>query len=138
MLAPITLVGDRNDNGIADRREATVNGELAGDTYIPGPAGQHLSALDVNNDGCIELPLTTDPTVLPVCDPGAASAVFPQATRRQYIRFFVTHELGHGVGITSHSAVPTDVMFQFTIDLIRDVFAPPSAALIQIHNGGQQ
>src|SRR5439155_25636540 len=46
MLAPITLVGDGNDNGLVDRREPTVNGDLAGDAFINGVFNMDLTAMD--------------------------------------------------------------------------------------------
>lgn len=142
MLAPITLVGDANDNGIADRKEATVGGELAGDTYVAGSAVQTLSAQDVNNDGCVELPFVPDPTTIAgKCDPAAATGTghASQATRRQVVRSLITHELGHAVGVNIHTTDPLDLMYQYTINWLRDGFFSPTAAdLIQIHNKGLQ
>jgi hypothetical protein len=142
MLAPITLVGDANDNGLVDRREATVNGELAGDTYIPGTFSRQLSALDVNNDNCVELPLVTDPTKISgTCDTTApvGTGHTSQATKRQVVRSVTTHELGHGAGINIHTTDPTDLMYQYSTNWTRsDHFSDTAANLIQIHNKGLQ
>lgn len=145
MLAPITLVGDSSsrgaDNGIVDSREATVAGQLAGDTYIAGSFNLQLSAMDVTNDGCVELPFVSDPTTLPAaCDPTAFTAnPGPQATKRQVARSLTTHELGHAVGINIHTSDSGDIMYQYSINWTRDGhFSQSAADLIQIHNKGLQ
>jgi hypothetical protein len=143
MLAPITIVGDSSptgpDNGMIDTGEATINGQLLGDTYIPGRFDQHLSALDVNNDGCIELPTVADPTTLARCDPAADVAAAPSATKQQVVRSVTTHELGHGTGVNTHTSDATDIMYLSTINYSRDGhFSPAAAGLIQIHNKGLQ
>ena len=94
MLAPITVVADKNDNGLVDAGESTVNGALAGDAYVSANAGiLDLSAVDVNNDRCVELPQVADPTTLTRCDATASSASGPQATKQQVVRHVATHEL---------------------------------------------
>ncbi|HEY2996014.1 MAG TPA: carboxypeptidase regulatory-like domain-containing protein [Methylomirabilota bacterium] len=141
MLAPITLVGDGNDNGLVDRREPTVNGDLAGDTYLTGVFNLDLTAMDVNNDGCVELPNVADSTTLPNrCDTTADSAAVPQATKQQVARHVTTHELGHAVGVNLHTTESDCVMYQYSTDWVRDGhFGPTAAPLLQIHNkGGQQ
>jgi hypothetical protein len=144
MLAPITLVADKNDNGLRDPKEAVdATGQLLGDTYIGGTTNQTLSAMDVNNDRCVELPFVPDPTTIPqACDPGAASgtASHPsQATKNQVVRSVATHEVGHAVGINLHTTDPNDLMYQYSINWTRDgFFSDTAAALIQIHNKGLQ
>lgn len=145
MLAPITLVGDSSsrgaDNGIVDAKEATVAGQLAGDTYIAGSVNLQLSVMDVTNDGCVELPFVADPTTLPArCDPAAASAnPGPQATKRQVARSLTTHELFHGIGVNFHDSNVNSIMYQYTINWTRDGFiSPEAAALAQVHNHGLQ
>ncbi|MBI3636010.1 MAG: IPT/TIG domain-containing protein, partial [Candidatus Rokubacteria bacterium] len=150
MLAPITQVGDTSgtgaDNGVVDTGEATVNGVLAGDVYTAGVFKQlagatGLSAMAVTNDGCVQLPFVSDPTSIARCtDPtavtGPASA---QATKRQVVRSVLTHELGHGVGVNTHTTDSTDLMYQYSNNWIRDGhFSATAGALIQIHNKGQQ
>ena len=140
MLAPLDRVGDSSstgaDNGIVDATEKTFGGLLTGDTYIQGAFDRQLSPLDVNSDGCVELPTVTDPTPLPRCDPNADSAAAPQATKQQLVRFLITHELGHNVGVNLHTTVATCVMYQYSINWTRDQFSPQAADLIQIHNKG--
>jgi hypothetical protein len=143
MLAPITIVGDSGstgtDNGKVDSGEATINGELAGDTYVPGSFAQQLSALDVNTDGCVELPTVADPTTIARCVPGASAATAPSATKQQVVRSISTHELGHAVGISTHTSDRTDVMYLSTINFTReDSFSSLAAGLVQIHNKGLQ
>ena len=149
MLAPITIVGDCSpatsgcgtgtDNGVADTGEATVGGQLAGDTYIPGNFTQQLSAFDVNSDGCVELPTVADPTTISVCTPSADSAASPSATKQQVVRSIITHELGHATGVSTHTDDATDVMYRSTINYTReDHFGSLATGLIQIHNKGSQ
>ena len=145
MLAPITLVGDSSsrgaDNGIVDSKEATVSNQLAGDAYIAGSFSLHLSAMDATNDGCVELPFVSDPTTISqACDPTAYTAnPGPQATKRQVVRSLTTHELAHGVGVSTHTSDSSDVMYQYTINWTRDShFSQAAADLIQIHNKGLQ
>ena len=143
MLAPITRVGDSGtgvaDNGLADGGEATINGVLAGDTYIPGSFNRQLTTLDVNNDGCIEQPTAADPTTLARCVPTADKADAPSATKQQVVRSIVTHEMGHLAGITAHTSDPTDIMYLSTINYTRaDHFSSQAAGLVQIHNKGLQ
>jgi len=143
MLAPITKVGDSSssgaDNGLVDSGEGTVNAQLAGDTYIAGSFSQQLSALDVNSDGCIELPTVADPTTIARCTPSADTAAAPSATKQEVARSVVTHEMGHLAGIAVHTGDPTDVMYQSTINFTRDGhFSDTAAGLVQIHNKGLQ
>ena len=143
MLAPITVVGDSStsgaDNGLADSGEATISGQLAGDTYIAGSFSQHLSAFDVNNDGCVELPTVADPTTISRCTPNTDTAAVPSATKQQVVRSVITHELGHGTGVNTHTGDSTDIMYLSTINFTRDGhFSSAAAGLIQIHNKGQQ
>jgi hypothetical protein len=141
LLAPITLVGDGNDNGLVDNGEqTTASGDLVGDTYIPGSFAQQLSAMNVANDSCVELPFVADPSlVADRCSPPASVAVSPKATKRQVVRSVITHELGHAVGINYHTPDTTDLMYQFSINWTRDGhFSSDAARLIQIHNGGLQ
>ena len=154
MLAPITLVCDSSskgaDNGALEGNECTVGGVLGGDVYVPGSFTQDLSAMDVTNDSCPELPFVTDPKSVARCvpntstDPTGPVGPYPNATKRQVVRHLITHELGHGAGVNLHTTDSTDVMYQYTIDWIRDGFngsghfSTTAAPLIQIHNGGLQ
>ena len=143
MLAPITKVGDSSstgaDNGLVDSGDGTVSGQLAGDVYVAGSFTQQLSALDANNDGCIEMPTVADPTTIERCNPTADSAVAPSATKQQVVRSIVTHELGHLTGVNTHTSDATDIMYMSTINFTReDHFSDLAAGLVQIHNKGLQ
>jgi hypothetical protein len=165
MLAPITKtqVGDfSNDNGVYDSKKSELlgtDGALWGDTYMPGyygrafdpttkvtPPGMSLSAMDVTNDGCVELPFVTDPSGVDLlggkldvrCAATGPQARYPQATKQQVLRFLVTHELGHATGITSHTTLSGDVMYQYSINWVRDLnFSATAAGMITITNGGR-
>jgi len=143
MLAPITIVCDKSsqgaDNGLVQTGECTVSGTLGGDIYVPGAFDRDMTVMDVNNDGCVELPFVSDPTTLTTCSKDAESAVSPQATFQQVTRSIVTHELGHAAGVNLHTSDSTDLMYQYSINWTRDGhFSPQAAGLVQIHNKGKQ
>jgi hypothetical protein len=145
MLAPLTVVCDKSAKGVDDGTAQTgecpgpAPGVPGGDVYRPGQFSHQLSAMDVNNDGCVELPFVADPTTLGTCDQLADSATTPQATLQQVIRSVTTHELGHAVGINVHTSDAADLMYMYSINWIRDGhFSPQGVGLIQIHNKGQQ
>jgi hypothetical protein len=124
---------------VADNGECTVNGVLGGDVFVPGVFTADLTAQDVNNDSCVELPFVPDPTTLQACDPTAAVAAGVQATLQQVVRSIATHELGHAAGVNVHTTDSTDLMYQYSINWVRDGhFSPTAAGLIQIHNKGLQ
>ena len=143
MLTPLSLVGDlANDDGVKDTTKEVVDagGQLVGDTYVSGAVNQQLSAMDATNDGCVELPFVADPRAIARCaNPNGTSADSPQATKQQVIRGLITHELGHNVGVNTHTTDATDIMYQYTSNWIRDGhFSPTAAGLLQIHNKGLQ
>ena len=142
MLTPLSLVGDSaNDNGIKDTSKEVVDatGQLVGDTYVAGPFNLQLSGMDATNDGCVELPFVADPRNIPRCNPATDTALSPQATKQQVVRSLITHELGHAAGVNTHTTDATDVMYQSTINWIREGhFSPTAAGLLQIHNKGIQ
>jgi hypothetical protein len=152
MLAPIISVCDNvsagADNGVVDSGECTttvtdpdgtVITVIGGDVFVPGVFVADMTAMDVNNDGCVELPFAPDPTTLPLCDQAEASGSDGQATLQQVVRSLTTHELGHATGINLHTTDATDLMYQYTINWTRDArFSPAAAQLLQIHNKGLQ
>jgi hypothetical protein len=165
MLPPEESVGDfsanakTTDNGILDGGEGfvfvrddlgnlVVDGggnpipRLRGDVFDRNSFAADMSALDINNDGCVELPLAYDPSLLGRCDPHADFATGEQATKRQVVRQLITHELGHAVGIGDHSNAYVqnpDAIAAFNLDWTRDgYFSPGSAAKVMIHNRGRQ
>jgi hypothetical protein len=76
-------------------------------------------------------------SILARCTPTAFSADSPQATKQQVVRSLITHELGHAAGVNTHTTDATDIMYQSTINWIRDGhFSSTAAGLLQIHNKG--
>jgi hypothetical protein len=142
MLTPLSLVGDSaNDNGIKDTSKEVVDasGQLVGDTYVAGLFNLQLSGMDATNDGCVELPFVADPRGISKCNPATDTALSPQATKQQVVRSLITHELGHAAGVNTHTTDATDVMYQSTINWIREGhFSPTAVGLLQIHNKGIQ
>jgi len=152
MLSPITKICDNvengTDNGVADSGECTTTrieptGTVkivpGGDVFAPGVFNAELSAMDVNNDFCVELPFAPDPTTVPLCNPAADSGPDGSATLQQVTRALISHELGHAAGINIHTTDPNDLMYQFTTNWTRDNrFSPAAAQLLQIHNKGLQ
>ena len=65
--------------------------------------------------------------------------MYPSATKQQVGRGVTTHELAHGIGVNIHTTDATDIMYQYTINWIRDGnFSSSAATLVQIHNKGLQ
>jgi hypothetical protein len=145
MLAPITVVCDNalkgSDNGTVQTGECSVNGSPGGDVFRPGQFALDGTAMDTNNDGCVELPFVADPTTLTPCDRSGdlVPQPSPQATFQQVARHLITHEMGHMSGSNIHTSDSTDLMYMYSINWTRDNhFSPQVGALIQIHNKGQQ
>jgi hypothetical protein len=164
MLAPITRVGDNAsrgaDNGLYDSKEVLgTDNVLWGDTFMTGffgkafdpvgkttPPEMSLSVMDATNDGCVELPFVSDPTGSDLlgaplstrCAATGPLAQYPQASKQQVMRFLATHELGHAVGITTHTTLSGDTMYQYSINWVRDLsFSATAAGMITITNGGK-
>ncbi|HEV8614863.1 MAG TPA: Ig-like domain repeat protein [Methylomirabilota bacterium] len=154
MLAPTTLVADADDNGYRTNNKEPVDGTgvLLSDVYDAGSFGRQLSAMAALNDGCVQLPLVTDPRQLARCTAtDLTNGTFflglltdgvtpdPRATRRQVMRHLITHEVGHGVGVTTHTGDASDLMYQSSNNWRRDGhFSDTAAGQLQIHNGGLQ
>jgi hypothetical protein len=144
-LAPITIVCDKistgSDNGTIQGTEAAcqVGGFPGGDVYKPGLFNQDSSAMDINNDFCVELPFESNPLNLESCDRDADLATAPQATFQQVITHLTTHEMGHQAGANVHTSDHSDLMYMYSINWERaGHFSPQVRGLIQIHNKGQQ
>jgi hypothetical protein len=128
VLDIIDDVEDGNDNGVTNGNEARricKNGILDGDLYIPGSFSQDLSAFDYDNDFKIELPIASDPTTIDTNY---------EYTKMQVLKHTITHEIGHGIGM-SHNSDSTCLMYQYTTDWRRDeTFSSTAKNQIQIHN----
>ena len=110
-------IEDSNDNAANDRiqgnnfEDAAGDG-LDGDLYVPGSFAEGLTALDIDNDGHVEMPRQTDPANIPPT---------VEYTLEQVYKHVGTHELAHAAGaIQDHSLDPTDVMNAETEDWQRD------------------
>ena len=104
-----------------DREDDNQNGLLDGDYVIfdtsqwNNPA--HLSPMDIDHDGFVELPFRTDPYVM-TKDTTAPSDTF-EFTKQRVMKYVITHELGHAVGMT-HDTDDQCVMYEYSIDWSRD------------------
>jgi hypothetical protein len=118
-----TLIEDKNDNGTLDGGEEKIerNGLIDGDFRTrPSPTcfddqclyENALSAFDVDNNGLVELPVVADVASI---DPAN------EATMKQVIKSTITHEGGHGVGMT-HNSDSACLMYEWSTSWIRDDF----------------
>lgn len=121
-------VEDGNDNGTIDRNEdINKNKVLDGDTYVKGSFHQKLTVFDIDNDGRVELPLTTNPASI---DPSS------EYTKAQVLKHTVTHEVGHAIGAAKdHDVDARCVMYKYSKDWSRDdCFSALALGQLQIHN----
>jgi hypothetical protein len=127
ILDPVdgAFVEDQNDNGTNDRRKGKLESEAAGDVNVlegdllilPIDYTHHHTALDVDHDGRVELPVINDPN-----DPStdATGNTYPnEYTRAQVLKHTITHELGHAVGM-SHNSCSTCLMYEWSTNWSRD------------------
>jgi hypothetical protein len=109
VLDPIdgSCVRDINDNGEVDPGEA-----LSGDRLGYPPIGYNLtySALNVDNDQMVELPLVAEPGSIPAEN---------ESTIEQVLKHTITHEMGHAVGMT-HNSNSDCVMYELSQNWRRD------------------
>jgi hypothetical protein len=109
LLDPIdgSCVRDVNDNGEVDAGEA-----LSGDRLGYPPIGYNLtySALDIDNDRMVELPVVADPGSIPPEN---------ESTLQQVLKHTITHEMGHAVGMT-HNSNSDCVMYEYSQNWRRD------------------
>jgi hypothetical protein len=121
-------VEDGNDNAEDDRIqgqfEDVARDGLDGDLYVPGSFTEALSAFDINRDGFVELPVSSDPGSIP-----AGTAY----TEEQVLKHTITHELGHAVG-SNHTQDATDVMYEFSNNWSRDDTLGASGTQMKVHN----
>jgi hypothetical protein len=111
---------DHNDNGVDDRIrgnfESTAGGTgaLDGDRItIPITYGNQQTAMDVDRDWKVELPLVNDPSG------PAADTYEDEYSRAQVLKHTITHEMGHAVGM-NHNACSTCLMYEWSNNWSRD------------------
>jgi hypothetical protein len=130
------LCEDQNDNAQDDKNKGKYESQahdptnhLDGDMLgLPLSFERQHTALDVDGDGLVELPIANDP-YSPMND-----AYAYEYTKAQVLKHTLTHELGHAVGM-AHTAVSECVMYEYTINWGRDGFFSDSArAAMRIHN----
>jgi hypothetical protein len=132
MLDPLTAmsVEDRNDNGAIDvvhsvSEDVNRNGALDGDHVIVTSFGEALTSFDIDDDGFVELPVTSDPTVI--------DSRF-EYSKAQVLKHTITHEIGHALGMT-HNTDATCLMYEQSPNWSRDeCLSLDSKRQIQIHN----
>jgi len=138
VLDPITAVEDRDDDGKKDGGEdKNHNGVLDGDYIVRNPnypAGSSdpwefnhdLSPFNVDNDNPVQVELPVAAGVNHITDEYLPS---------QVLKHVITHEIGHNVGIDLHTADSTCVMYNSSINWLRDNhFSTAAKDLIRIHN----
>ncbi|MBI3248640.1 MAG: SBBP repeat-containing protein [Deltaproteobacteria bacterium] len=131
-LNPVTAaaVEDGNDNAVLDIRKGLnedkiKNGNLDGDQFVPGRFDQALSALDLDHDGMVELPVVNLPSQI--------DGQF-EYSKAQVVMSTITHEVGHALGLT-HNQDATCLMYEQSPNWSRaGCLSPSSKAEIQIHN----
>ncbi|MBI3248639.1 MAG: SBBP repeat-containing protein [Deltaproteobacteria bacterium] len=132
LLNPVNAasVEDGNDNAVLDIRKGLNedkirNGVLDGDQFVPGRFDQAFSALDVDQDGRVELPVVNLPSQI---DPRF------EYSKAQVLMQTITHEVGHAIGMT-HNEDANCLMYRLTPNWSRaHCVSASSKAEIQIHN----
>jgi len=106
-LEPLSRVEDRADqlipiDGIMPGDSP--NGAWDGDRRLETFTGT-LSPFDINGNGLVELPFGFDPTAVD------ANTEYSKA---QALRHTITHEIGHAIGVPSHSDAPLCLMYKYS------------------------
>jgi len=126
-------VQDINDNGINNVDAALLDWEagsesapLDGDRLMLPIGYTHTySALDINNNGMVELPLVADPNDIPEEN---------ESTKAQVLKHTITHEMGHAVGMT-HNSNSDCLMYEYSQNWRRDHnFSDFAKGQMRIHN----
>jgi hypothetical protein len=125
-------VQDINDNGI-NNEDVLIGWEagseaasLQGDRLVlPIGYANTYSALDIDNDDMVELPLAADPENIPAQN---------ESTKAQVLKHTITHEMGHAVGMT-HNSNSDCLMYEYSQNWRRDHnFSDFAKGQMRIHN----
>jgi len=85
-----------------------------------------LNPFDIDNDGLVELPLATDPTVIDPAYEYDLSLVFIHT---------ITHEMAHALAGPSHTNDPACLMYRYSVNWSRqDYLSDYYKSLLRIHN----
>jgi hypothetical protein len=129
-LNPISNVEDKTDNGINDRSGSSYETGCStcpfkSDVLVPGSYNQTVTTFDINNNGVVELPVSSDPNNI--------NTTY-EYTKAQVLKHTITHEMGHAVGML-HNSDSTCVMYQYSNNWSRDGhFSNTAIAQMRIHN----
>ncbi|MFC1844356.1 MopE-related protein, partial [Thermodesulfobacteriota bacterium] len=137
-LDKLSSVEDQNDNGEWDTGEDRIypggtadslDGDYVVEVETASNYVQQLTVFDINNNGMVEHPLQGDPETV--------SADY-QYMKAHALKHTITHEIGHAVGIESHTSDTTCIMNEPSVNWSRDHHFSDNVAvakeLIQIHN----
>jgi predicted Zn-dependent protease len=92
---------------------------------VPGSYNQQITAFDINNNGLVELPFTSDPNNIDTNY---------EYTKPQVLKHTITHEMGHAVGM-GHNSDSTCVMYEYSNNWSRDgKFSSYAIGQMSIHN----
>jgi hypothetical protein len=85
-----------------------------------------LNPFDIDKDGKVELPVATDPDKDNSAD---------EYTLEQVLTHTITHEICHALAGPSHSAEPSCLMYNWSVDWKRDGYLSDGyRALLRVHN----
>jgi hypothetical protein len=128
-------VEDQNDNGTDDKIKGKQESEphdpnaFEGDRLVlPIGYGYDHTALDVDHDNRVELPVLNDPSA------AASGSYADEYSIEQVLKHTITHELGHAVGM-SHNACSDCLMYEYSTNWRRDFsFSVDEQIEMHIHN----
>jgi hypothetical protein len=130
------FVEDQNDNGTDDKVKGKKESEAQTPTssfdgdrlMLPIGYGHNHTALDVDHDGKVELPVVNDPSA------AASGSYADEYAVEQVLKHTITHELGHAVGM-NHNACSDCLMYEYSTNWRRDdSFSADEQSEMHIHN----